>query len=54
MVEYFSMGCFPKDRKIVCGLDFPQNSADLDTYYYKIIDIQNTTIKQIQQIFHDV
>lgn len=45
---------FYRVEKFLGGLDFPSNSQDLDEYYRKIIDIQNVSQSQINQIFEDV
>lgn len=45
---------FYRIEKYFGGLDFPANESELDTYYRKIIDIEDTSKKQINEIFEQV
>lgn len=45
---------FYRIEKYFGGLDFPSNESELNTYYRKIIDIEDTSKEQINEIFEQV
>src|SRR5699024_2741096 len=45
---------FYRIEKYIKGLDFPTNENELNTYYRKIIDMEDTSKEQINEIFEQV
>lgn len=42
------------DKYLLGGVDFPANGEELNTYYRKIIDMQDVSAEEIERIFSDV